>query len=192
MSYICYHTKITNTTTNDVYHYFGRHRLTGEEYYGSGTFIKNCRKENDLTPGLWTFNTEIIKEVKTFKEAKHYESLIVTRGIIEYGDKCVNVHPGGDGGVDFHTEETRKQMSISHTGVSRTFSKTHKLNCSLWQRSEVWNYYDELLKIWIELDRPKRGKFSTLLQKQGYNYSANELNKIVKKFNEENNNGNSN
>lgn len=192
MSYICYHTKITNTASNDVYHYFGRHRLTGEEYHGSGTFIKACRKENDLIPGLWLFDTKIIKEVKTFKEAKHYESLIVAKGLIEYGNKCVNVHPGGNGGVDFHTEETRRQMSESRTGVSRTFSKTHKLNCSLWQRSEVWNHYDELLKIWIELDKPKRGKFSTLLRNYGYNYSANELNKIVKKFNEENNNGNSN
>lgn len=186
--YICYHNTITNTKTKDVYHYFGRHRVTPEEYYGTGKFVKKCKRENAITPGVWEFSIEVVHKTDTFKEAKLIEEALVKEGIAKYGSRCVNKAPGGPGGVDFHSAESKRKMSISRTGKSRTFSESHKLNCSKWQRSEIWQNYEELRKIWIELGMPKKGRFSTLLQNYGYNYSANELNKIVKHFNEENNN----
>ncbi len=191
--YTVYHTVITNKN-GDVYHYFGRHReIPGTDYFGTGKFIKRCYSDNDKIPGTWKFSKTIIKSVETYKEAVELEAEVIKKHKAVYGEKCVNISPGGAGGVDFHTNESKDMMSRSRTGVSRIFSDTHKLNCSLWQRtSDVWSedIKSNLYSQWIRFGKPKRGRFCTLLNKNGYNYTPNQLGKLVKHFNmnEENTN----
>lgn len=144
------------------------------------------KTENGLMPNTWNFETVIVKTFNTVTESKQYEIELIDLGKKQFGDLCVNIQPGGDGGIDKHTYESKLKMSNSRTGITRKpFSAGHKLNLSAKKRkSPVWHepLKTQLFKYWIEFGKPKRGKFTTLLKPLGYNYKPNDFTRLIEHF----------
>ena len=113
--------KTTCIKTNKFY--IGMHETFNKEdsYLGSGKILKlsinKYGKENHSKEILYTLecrDSMITKEIE-----------VVSKELLK-DPKCMNIKLGGDGGFDRHSEETKKQMSLSKLGAKNSFfGKTH-------------------------------------------------------------------
>ena len=113
--------KTTNLVNGKIY--IGQDSKNNYNYFGSGDLIKKAIKKY----GLVNFKKEILYECKTQKELNEMEQ----KYILEYNstDKSIgyNICVGGTNGTMLnrkHSDETRKQMSMSRVGIK--FTEEHK------------------------------------------------------------------
>lgn len=113
--------KTTNLVNGKIY--IGQDSKNNYNYFGSGDLIKKAIKKY----GLVNFKKEILYECKTQKELNEMEQ----KHILEYNstDKSIgyNICVGGTNGTMLnrkHSDETKKQMSMSRVGIK--FTEEHK------------------------------------------------------------------
>jgi len=96
-------------------YYIGVHRGTIDDgYIGSGVRFKRMYRKN---PEVWT--RVILNVFESWKQALDAEEHIL-KDLVFSDPLCLNLNRGGIGGKVFQTEETKRRLSIVHTGKSLT------------------------------------------------------------------------
>lgn len=108
-----YETKIKDT--NQVYIGMKKSDHFVETYFGSGVEIKKLYKIYDIT----SFNVRLIDVAYSQEELRQLEISYIKSYKEKYGDRCINIHPGGSGG-DVITPEKMIEFKKKMTAINRS------------------------------------------------------------------------
>ena len=103
--------KTTNKITKEVYIGQKKSPYFVEDYFGSGVNITKQLKQY----GTCSFKVKMLKMVESQEELDAYEVYYIAKHKSKYGDKCINLAPGGahPGNSLFYASEERKAEFVA-------------------------------------------------------------------------------
>lgn len=117
--------KTTNLLNGKIY--IGQHTTENPDdgYMGSGVYLQKAIKED----GKENFTREIISWADSKKDLDHAEEFFIKHYIQKVGKSRMYNATEHAGGVDYHTDESKKKMSAVKKG--HTVSEEHKQKISI-------------------------------------------------------------